>query len=46
MDHLNVEIVGSTVTNVRKAVKWLRYNHLHLRMCKNPMACGIGATEI
>lgn len=44
-DHLNAEIVGGTVTNVREAVEWIRYTYLHVRMCRNPLAYGIGAKE-
>ena len=44
-DHLNAEIVGGTVTNIREAVEWLRYTYLHVRMCKNPLAYGIGAKQ-
>ncbi|KAL7542850.1 hypothetical protein ACHAXR_012148 [Thalassiosira sp. AJA248-18] len=42
-DHLNAEVVGGTVTNIREAVEWIRYTYLHVRMCKNPLAYGISA---
>jgi len=44
-DHLNAEVVGGTVTNIREAVEWIRYTYLHVRMCKNPLAYGISAVQ-
>jgi len=44
-DHLNAEIVGGTVTNISEAIDWIRYTYLHVRMCKNPLAYGIGAKQ-
>jgi activating signal cointegrator complex subunit 3 len=45
-DHLNAEIVGGTVTDVREAVEWLSYTYLYIRMVKNPLAYGISADEM
>mmetsp|Transcript_22044 Transcript_22044/g.47942 ORF Transcript_22044/g.47942 Transcript_22044/m.47942 type:complete len:2140 (-) Transcript_22044:37-6456(-) len=44
-DHMNAEVVGGTVTNIREAVEWIRYTYLHVRMCKNPLAYGINAIQ-
>ena len=44
-DHLNAEVVGGTVTNIREAVEWIRYTYLHVRMCRNPLAYGISAVQ-
>lgn len=44
-DHLNAEVVGGTVTNIREAIQWLRYTYLFVRMCKNPLAYGISAVQ-
>lgn len=44
-DHMNAEVVGGTVTNIREAVEWIRYTYLHVRMCKNPLAYGISAVQ-
>ena len=44
-DHLNVEIVGGTVTNVCEAVEWLHYKYLHVRMCKNSLVCATGSKQ-
>jgi activating signal cointegrator complex subunit 3 len=40
-DHLNAEVVGGTVTNVREAVEWLTFTYLYVRMCRNPLIYGI-----
>jgi len=40
-DHLNAEIVGGTVTNIRESVTWLTYTYLYVRMLQNPLAYGI-----
>ena len=44
-DHMNAEVVGGTVTNIREAIEWIRYTYLHVRMCKNPLAYGISAVQ-
>jgi activating signal cointegrator complex subunit 3 len=44
-DHLNAEVVGSTVTNIQEAIEWIRYTYLFVRMCKNPLSYGIGAAQ-
>lgn len=44
-DHMNAEVVAGTVTNIREAVQWIRYTYLHVRMCRNPLAYGIGAAQ-
>ncbi len=44
-DHLNAEVVGGTVTNIREAAEWLMYTYLHVRMTKNPIAYGINQAE-
>ena len=44
-DHLNAEVVGGTVTNLREAVQWLNYSYLYIRMMKNPLAYGINADQ-
>lgn len=40
-DHLNAEIAGGSVDNVREAAKWLTYTYLYVRMLRNPLAYGI-----
>lgn len=40
-DHLNAEIVGGTVTNLKEAATWLSYTYLYVRMLRNPLAYGI-----
>jgi len=30
-DHMNAEVVGGTVTNIREAIEWIRYTYLHVR---------------
>ena len=44
-DHLNAEIVGGTVTNIKEAATWLTYTYLHVRMVRNPLAYGITADQ-
>jgi activating signal cointegrator complex subunit 3 len=44
-DHLNAEIVGGTVTNLREAATWLSYTYLYVRMLKNPLAYGISSDQ-
>jgi activating signal cointegrator complex subunit 3 len=39
-DHLNAEVVGGTVTNVREGAAWLTYTYMYIRMLKNPIAYG------
>jgi len=45
-DHMNAEVVGGTVTNIQEAIEWLRYTYLHVRMCRNPLAYGVGASQL
>lgn len=44
-DHLNAEIVGRTVTNVKEGATWLMYTYLYVRMLNNPLAYGISMDE-
>eukprot|EP01138_Halocafeteria_seosinensis_P005687 gb/GECG01005814.1/.p1 GENE.gb/GECG01005814.1/~~gb/GECG01005814.1/.p1 ORF type:complete len:2316 (+),score=249.07 gb/GECG01005814.1/:1-6948(+) len=44
-DHLNAEIVGGSVVNVREAIVWLSYTFLFVRMLRNPRAYGINFDE-
>ena len=44
-DHLNAEVVGGTVTNIKEAATWLTYTYLHVRMIRNPLAYGITADQ-
>lgn len=44
-DHLNAEIVGGTVSNLREAARWLTYTYLYVRMMRNPLAYGISADQ-
>lgn len=44
-DHLNAEIVGSTVTSITEAARWLTYTYLYVRMMRNPLAYGISGDE-
>jgi activating signal cointegrator complex subunit 3 len=44
-DHLNAEIVGGTVTNIREAAAWIKYSYLYVRMLRNPLAYGINADQ-
>eukprot|EP00984_Skeletonema_dohrnii_P009199 scaffold3511_cov144-Skeletonema_dohrnii-CCMP3373.AAC.8 len=44
-DHLNAEVVCGTVSNINEAIEWIRYTYLFVRMCKNPLAYGIGAAQ-
>lgn len=44
-DHLNAEVVGGTVTNIKEAATWLTYTYLHVRMVRNPLAYGITADQ-
>jgi activating signal cointegrator complex subunit 3 len=44
-DHLNAEVVGGTVTNLREAAEWLTYTYLYVRMLGNPLAYGINADQ-
>jgi activating signal cointegrator complex subunit 3 len=44
-DHLNAEVVGGTVTNLREAATWLTYTYLYVRMLRNPLAYGINADQ-
>lgn len=44
-DHLNAEIVGGTVSNIKEAVAWLKYTYLYVRMLRNPLAYGINADQ-
>lgn len=44
-DHLNAEVVGGTVTNLREAANWLSYTYLYVRMLRNPLAYGISADK-
>jgi activating signal cointegrator complex subunit 3 len=44
-DHLNAEIVGGTVANLKEAATWLSYTYLYVRMLKNPLAYGISADQ-
>jgi hypothetical protein len=30
-DHMNAEVVGGTLTNIREAIEWIRYTYLHVR---------------
>lgn len=45
-DHMNAEVVGGTVTNIQEAIEWIRYTYLHVRMCRNPLAYGVGASQL
>jgi activating signal cointegrator complex subunit 3 len=42
-DHLNAEIAGGSVANIREAATWLTYTYLYVRMLRNPLAYGISA---
>lgn len=44
-DHLNAEVVGGTVTNLKEAANWLSYTYLYVRMLRNPLAYGISADK-
>ena len=44
-DHLNAEVAGGTVTNIREAADWITYTYLYVRMCKNPLAYGISIDQ-
>lgn len=44
-DHLNAEVVGGTVSNLREAARWLTYTYLYIRMLRNPLAYGINADQ-
>jgi activating signal cointegrator complex subunit 3 len=44
-DHLNAEVVGGTVTNIKEAATWLEYTYLYVRMIRNPLAYGITADQ-
>lgn len=44
-DHLNAEVVGGTVSNLKEAVQWLTYTYLYVRMLRNPLAYGISADQ-
>ena len=41
IEHLNVEIVLNTITNISEAVKWLKSTFLYARILKNPKYYGI-----
>ena len=45
-NHLNAEIVGGSVTNLREAVTWLSYTYLYVRMLKNPLVYGLGWDDV
>lgn len=44
-DHLNAEIVGGTVSNLKEAARWLTYTYLYIRMLRNPLAYGISEDQ-
>ena len=44
-DHLNAEVVGGTVSNLREAARWLTYTYLYVRMLRNPLAYGVSADQ-
>ena len=44
-DHLNAEVVGGTVTNIREASTWLTYTYLYVRMMRNPQVYGISLDQ-
>jgi activating signal cointegrator complex subunit 3 len=44
-DHLNAEIAGGSVANIREAATWLTYTYLYVRMLRNPLSYGISADK-
>jgi activating signal cointegrator complex subunit 3 len=44
-DHLNAEIAGGSVANIREAATWLTYTYLYIRMLRNPLAYAISADK-
>lgn len=40
MEHLNAEIVLSTITDISVAVEWLKHTFLYIRVMKNPKHYG------
>ena len=41
IEHLNVEIVLNTITNISEAISWLKSTFLYARILKNPKYYGI-----